>query len=223
MGIFKRLKGIAVADINSAIDKMEDPINMLKQYLRDLEGEIDKAEKALANQLFIEKKYEAIIHEAEAVIAKRARQAQLAVDQNEEEIAKLALQDKISQEKKLAKAKEAFDITNKQTIIIYAQVKKLKETYEELKQKQLSLVARANAAQATNQVNQSLATFSPDSAVKGFSRMEEQILNLEAKASASQSFYEMNRTKEMMNLDKALQDEVQLELEKLKQAKPTID
>lgn len=88
-----------------------------------------------------------------------------------------------------------------------------------LKHKQLSLVARANAAKATNQVNQSLATFSPDSAVKGFARMEKQILNLEARASASQSFHESNHSKETMYLDKALRDEVELELEKLKQAK----
>ncbi|NMD70491.1 PspA/IM30 family protein [Bacillus sp. DNRA2] len=89
MGIFKRIKGIALADINNAIDKMEDPVSMLKQYLRDLEGEIEKAEQALSSQLFIEKKYELLIAESESVIEKRTRQAQLAVTRNEEEIAKL--------------------------------------------------------------------------------------------------------------------------------------
>ncbi|WP_318509450.1 PspA/IM30 family protein [Bacillus sp. T3] len=87
--------------------------------------------------------------------------------------------------------------------------------------KKLALIARANVAEVTNQVNGSLASFSPESAVKGFARMEEQILNLEAKASASQSFYEMNLSKEAQYLNKALQDEVQIELEKLKQAKTT--
>ena len=221
MGIFKRIKSIAVADINCAIDKMEDPTTMLKQYLRELEEEIKKGENALANQLFIEKKYEALIAEAQSVIEKRARQAQLAVDQNEEDIAILALQDKIAQEKKLTIAKATYETVKKQTTTVYAQVKKLKETYEELQQKKLALIARANVAEVTNQVNGSLASFSPESAVKGFARMEEQILNLEAKASASQSFYEMNRSKEAQYLNKALQDEVQLELEKLKQSKTT--
>lgn len=123
MGIFKRLKGIALADINSTIDKLEDPISMLKQYLRDLEVEIKKAEKSLSNQLFIEKKYEYIIGEVEEVIIKRTRQAQLAVDQHEDEIAKLALQDKISQEKKLSNVQMAYDSTKKQTTILYGQIK----------------------------------------------------------------------------------------------------
>ena len=219
MGIFKRLKGIALADINSTIDKLEDPISMLKQYLRDLEGEIEKAEKSLSNQLFIEKKYEYIINEAEEVILKRTRQAQLAVDHHEDDIAKLALQDKISQEKKLTNVRVAYDSTKKQTTILYGQIKKLKETYEELQQKKLALISRANAAQATNQVNQTLVSFSPENAVKGFARMEDQILNLEAKASATQSFYEMKRPQESVYLDKVFQDEVQLELDKLKKIK----
>lgn len=219
MGIFKRLKGIALADINSTIDKMEDPVSMLKQYIRDLEVEIEKAEKSLSNQLFIEKKYEYIIKEAEAVIIKRARQAQLAVDQNEDEIAKLALQDKLAQEKKLSSVQVAYEVTRKQTTMLYSQIKKLQETYEELQQKKLALISRVNAAQATNQVNQTLVSFSPENAVKGFARMEDQIMNLEAKASATQSFYEMKRPQEAVYLDKALQDEVQIELDKLKQAK----
>lgn len=68
-------------------------------------------------------------------------------------------------------------------------------------------------------MNQTLVSFSPENAVKGFARMEDQILNLEAKASATQSFYEMKRPQESFYLDKALQDEVQLELDKLKKVK----
>lgn len=220
MGIFKRLKGIALADINSVIDKMEDPISMLNQYLRDLEVEIEKAEKSLANQLFIEKKYKCILTETEGIVSKRARQAQLAVEKNEDEIAKLALQDKITNEKKLATTKEAYETTKKQTTTLYGQVKKLKETYEELQRKKLILISRANAAQASNQVNQTLASFSPENAVRGFARMEDQILNLEAKASAAQSIYEMKRPQEAIYLDKILQEEVQLEFDKLKRTQP---
>lgn len=221
MGIFKRLKGIALADVNHAIDKMEDPIKMLKQYLRDLEVEIEKAENALSNQLFIEKKYEVLIAESEGIIEKRVRQAQLAVDRDEDEIARLALQDKINHEKKLVQTKAAYETIKQQTTSLYAQVKKLQETYDHLQQKKLALIARANAAQATHHVNQTLVSFSPQNAIKGFSRMEEQILNLEAKANAAQTITEMKRPQESIFIDKVLQDEVQKELDLLKQAKPT--
>jgi phage shock protein A len=217
MGIFKRVKGIALADIHSTLDKLEDPVSMLKQYIREMEAEIEKAEQALTNQLFIEKKYEVMLSEVEALIIKRARQAQLAVERNEDEIAKLALQDKIIHEQKHTRLKETYESTKKQTTLLYGQVKKLQDTYEELQQKKLALVSRANAAQATNEVNKALISFSPENAVKGFARMEEQIMHLEAKASANQTFYELKRPQEVTILDQALEQEVQHELDKLKQ------
>lgn len=219
MGIFKRVKGIALADLHSTLDKLEDPVSMLKQYIREMEAEIEKAEQALTNQLFIEKKYEVMLLDTEAQISKRARQAQLAVDRNEDEIAKLALQDKIIHEQKLTRVRETYEATKKQTTLLFAQVKKLQDTYEELQQKKLALISRANAAQATNEVNKALLSFAPENAVKGFTRMEEQILHLEAKASANQTMYELNRPPSTNILNQALEQEIQLELEKLKKEK----
>ncbi|PKG21600.1 PspA/IM30 family protein, partial [Niallia nealsonii] len=54
MGIFKRIKTIAKADINSLLDSMEDPIGMLNEYSREMEQEIGKAQKALSQQIFVE-------------------------------------------------------------------------------------------------------------------------------------------------------------------------
>jgi phage shock protein A len=222
MGIFKRVKGIGLADVHSVLDKLEDPVSMLKQYIREMEAEIEKAKQALSNQLYIEKKYEVMLADTEKLINKRARQAQLAVDRNEDEIAKLALQDKIIHEHKLTKIKETFESTKKQTTLLYEQVKKLQDTYEELQQKKLALIARANAAQATHQVNQALVSFSPDNAVKGFTRMEEQILHLEAKACANQQVYELTRPQSSAYHNQALEQEVEQELAKLKQVHVTI-
>ena len=48
MSIFKRVRDITVASINEILDKVEDPVAMLNQYLRDMESEIQKAEVAVA-------------------------------------------------------------------------------------------------------------------------------------------------------------------------------
>ena len=37
MGIFRRIKNIALADVHSVLDKAEDPLSMIKQYLREME------------------------------------------------------------------------------------------------------------------------------------------------------------------------------------------
>jgi len=63
MGIFKRMKTIAKADINGVLDKMEDPIAMLNEHSREIEQEMVKAQKALARQIFLEKKLSGLILE----------------------------------------------------------------------------------------------------------------------------------------------------------------
>ena len=45
MGILKRIKNIVVADVHQTLDKIENPVSMLKQYLRETEQQITKAEK----------------------------------------------------------------------------------------------------------------------------------------------------------------------------------
>ncbi|MBT2756270.1 PspA/IM30 family protein [Mesobacillus foraminis] len=93
MTIFKRVKSIASADLNSALDKIENPVSMLKQSIRDMESEIQKGEETLTRQLFLEKKLELLIEGTAEVIGKR--------EQQDEELAKIALEDKIKQENKL--------------------------------------------------------------------------------------------------------------------------
>ena len=48
MNIFRRLFRIGSAEANSMVDKLEDPIKMTEQGIRDLKGDLGKALEALA-------------------------------------------------------------------------------------------------------------------------------------------------------------------------------
>ncbi len=216
MGLLKRVKNVVLADLHELVDKFEDPISMTKQYLRDLEEQIEKAQHALAQQFIVERRYEALIQQAEEIVEKRARQAKLAVERNEESIAKMALQEKLAYEKKLSLYKQQYDTLKEKTTYLTEQLKQLKETYEELKVKQLDLIARANAAKAVKQINASLVSFHPDHALKGFARMEERVFALEAEAKASSYLYESHKA---LHSSSQLEEEVEKELAQLKAAR----
>lgn len=94
MGIFRRMKTIVLAEVNEQIDRWEDPVAMTKQYLRELEEQLERGRQALAQQWVAERRYETLIAQAEATIEKRSRQAKLALERNEEAVAKIALRDK---------------------------------------------------------------------------------------------------------------------------------
>lgn len=217
MGIFKRLKTILSADINEALDKMEDPLSMLNQYLRDMEKDMVEAKKALANQLYLENKYKLLVADEEVLVAKRARQAELAVSRNEEEIAKLALQEKILHETKVKSYREQYEITKQQTEKLKEQISLLLEKFQELQYKKLVLVSRAHAAKSISEGQAVLASFQSEHATDGFAKAEEQVRKLEAAAAASTHFYELTHFAEKAVVDNHLQEAVQRELELLKQ------
>ncbi|WP_305454390.1 PspA/IM30 family protein [Bacillus mycoides] len=219
MGILKRIKNIVVADVHQTLDKVEKPVSMLKQYLRETEQQITKAQKALAHQYYLEKKYEALISETDALIAKRTRQAELAVSREEDQMAQLALQEKIVNEKKAELYRQQYEITKEQTATLYEQIDKLQKKYGELQYKELVLVSRLNAAQAIKESNRAIDSFHTESTAKGFARIESYVQKLEAETVASNYFYNLKSPNQQEVLDQNLQEEVQRELEKLKENK----
>lgn len=219
MGILKRIKKIVVADVHQTLDKIENPVSMLKQYLRETEQQIAKAEKALSHQYYLEKKYEALISETDTLIAKRTRQAELAVSREENQMAQLALQEKIVNEKKAELYRQQYEITKEQTATLYEQIDKLQKKYGELQYKELVLVSRLNAAQAIKESNRAIDSFHTESTAKGFARIESYVQKLEAETAASNYFYNLKSPNQQEVLDQNLQEEVQRELEKLKENK----
>ncbi|PDZ04126.1 phage shock protein A [Bacillus cereus] len=219
MGILKRIKSIVVADVHQTLDKIENPVSMLKQYLRETEQQIRKAEKALSHQYYLEKKYEALISETNALIAKRTRQAELAVSREEDHMAQLALQEKIVNEKKAELYRQQYEITKEQTATLYEQIDKLQKKYGELQYKELVLTSRLNAAQAIKESNRAIDSFHTESTAKGFARIESYVQKLEAETAASNYFYNMKSPNQQEVSDQNLQEEVQRELEKLKENK----
>ncbi|WP_138493651.1 PspA/IM30 family protein [Paenibacillus pinistramenti] len=217
MGIFSRVKNIAVADINNLLDKVEDPISMLKQYIRELEDQMDEARQALSHQLFVERKYEALVSDTKAVISKRARQAELAVERGEEQIAQMALRDKLLHESKLQNYLNQQHEVKRQTANLMEDIRHLKEVYEELKVRKDYLISRLNAAQAQSEIHSTLRSFNPDQISRGFARIEEKVWQLEANAGAGNAVNRIYNVPASYGQADMLQAQVLEELEKLKE------
>ncbi|MGG3467590.1 PspA/IM30 family protein [Neobacillus pocheonensis] len=188
MGIFRRIKTITMAEINGLLDGIEDPIAMLNEYSREMEQEIAKGQKALARQIFVEKKQEALISETQTLVDKRTRQAKLAIEKGEEAIAKLAVQEKLTHEKQLAVYQEQYDAVKAQTKILLEKLDELRETFNQLQQKKILLASRANVAQSMKQIQKATVSFQKDTIARGVARAEERILLMEAEVQAGSQF-----------------------------------
>ena len=222
MGIFKRIKTIAKADINGLLDGFEDPIAMLNEYSREMEQEITKGQKALARQIFVEKKTEALISETRILVDKRIRQAKLALEQGDEAMAKLAVQEKLTKENQLQLYVDQLASIKGQTQILIEKLNELKETYNQLQQKKILLASRANVAQSMKQIQKATVSFNTDDIARGVARAEDRILMMEAEVQAGNQF-----STPLAQIDAAYNnfvsdEELNKEIEKLKSEKEKV-
>ncbi len=213
MGILKRIKDITASEVNGWLDQLENPIQMLSHYEREMEEEINKGKQAMSNQIYLEKRQKALIREVEELIAKRVRQAKLAVQQGEEKVASLAIQDKLIQEKKGKLYEEQLQAMRQQTTLLLEKLNELNARYDELKHKRLLLISRANVAQSIQQIQHKVGSLDMNHLGKGLARAEERILMLEAQAEVHHRI--SPNTPSLME-DPSMQEEVERELAKLK-------
>ncbi|WP_410768875.1 PspA/IM30 family protein [Fontibacillus sp. BL9] len=215
MGIFTRIKDIAAADTHRLLDLVEDPVSMAKHYIRQLEEQIDQARLALEKQFAAEQQYDLLVARTGQMIDKRARQAELAVERKEEDIARLAIQEKLSHSKLQQTYLEQREAIRKQTQALREEIGRLMDLHKELSDKLTFLLARSQAAVA---LRATAATTSPADVSKisrGFDRMEQKIMTLESGVLA----YRSTDTRNASPTGWSEQDEVETELAKLKAAK----
>jgi phage shock protein A len=216
MGIFKRLRDLTMASINDLLDKAEDPVKMLNQFLRDMEEDIQDAEAAVAKQIAIEKKFKQQYEEAQEMVAKREEQAMKALEAGNEDLARRALKDKKEHQARAEELKKQYDIAKENADRLRNQLAEMKEEFGKMKNKKDLLVARAEAAKAQKKINQAMSGFGSDNAAKGFDRMADKVAQLEAEAEASNELKSSRRTldDELAQLD--ANDGVEDELAELK-------
>lgn len=198
MSIFKRLRDLTLSNVYALIEKAEDPIKMTDQYIRDMHEDLEDAEKAVAQQIALEKRFKQQYEEQAALVTKREEQANIAAQAKNIDLARRALEEKKSAEQKMNEYKASYDQNKAAADNLRAKLEEMRKQLTEMKNKRETLVARYNAAKAQTEINKAMSGFSSDTATAGLKRMEEKMLAMEARAEASN---------EMAAKDKSLDDE----------------
>ncbi len=221
MGVFKRIKDITKASVNDMLDKVEDPIVMLNQYLRDMEKEIRDAEVTVAKQMADERRMKQRLDEAVRISVQREAQAEAALKNGQEEVARRLLEEKLHYDQKQEEFRQLHASSEAHAAELKDQLHEMKDEFYKLRNKRNELVSRAQMAKARKQMSQVSSMHSIDSsnASLGFQRMEEKIMQLEAEAEVAGVVYRRDPSSTYTNpaeAEKQLKVDAQLEALKAK-------
>jgi phage shock protein A len=184
MGIFDRLSRLIRANVNDLIDNAEDPEKMINQILRDMESAVPQARQQVQEMIAQEKLVEADRNQAQKEALEWGRKAERAVAAGKDDLAREALRRKRDNEQNVQIYSEQLVTQEHVVAKLKDQLRQLEAKYQATLSRRDTLLARHRAAQATEQVAQSLSTFSPLDPSADLERMERRIKSREAKAAA---------------------------------------
>ena len=157
MGVFGRISNMLRAKVNTAIDDMENPVELLDQKIRDMEESLNEAKlssaQILGNVHEIEKKMNAAQADSKDFDSK----VRLAMSKGNEELAKKALEKKLEADKSYASLKNSYEDARVKAEAIKAKLRDLDEEIEETRRYRDEAAARFNNAEASGKVNEILA------------------------------------------------------------------
>jgi len=193
MNIFRRLFRIGKAEANSAIDKMEDPIKMTEQGIRDMKQDLDKSLEALAQvkamAIRANNEKEQYATKAEdyqnkaILILKKAQNGDLDMAEADR-LAKEALIKKEEAGKHVERATGEAEKFKKSVSQLEKNVSDIKSNISKWENELRTLKARVKVADATKNVNKQMAEIDSSSTVSLLERMKEKVIQDEALAEA---------------------------------------
>ena len=214
MGVFSRLSDIVNSNLNSMLDRAEDPEKIVRLIIQEMEDTLvevrSRAARAIADKKEVERKKAEFETRAKEWEAK----AELAIAKGRDDLAKGAIAAK-------RKAEEMAELFDKEFVAIDNSLDKANEDLEKLqaklkeaKAKQRSLQIRHNTATDSVRINRQVYDGRIDEAVERYERYERKIDELEGEAES----YAMGRPKSLSQeiAELEAEDEVNAEFEALK-------
>jgi phage shock protein A len=208
MGFFSRIFKVGQAEAHAVVDKLEDPIKMTEQGIRDLKNDLSQAMTSLAEVKGIairtrrdadnKKKLAADYERKAMLLLQKAQKGEMDMA-DAERLATEALSQKeqnASEAMRLAQEAERHEQMSNQ---LQANVSKIKSSISTYENNLTTLKARSKTAAATKKINQQLAQVDASGTIAMLEKMKAKVEEDESLAMAYG---------EMASVDKSVDDEI---------------
>ena len=182
MGIFTRMRDIVSSNINSMLEKAEDPEKLVKLMIQEMEDTLVEIKASCAGAMAAQKKVARAMEDSEARAEDWADKAKLAVDKGRDDLAREALLTK----RRYAQRAEGLAREFEQCEALVAQYKddimQLEDKLETAREKQRVLVERHIHARYRKRAENGIRKVDTTDAFVRFEKFENRIERMEAEA-----------------------------------------
>lgn len=209
-----RLSRLLRANVNDALDRAEDPEQMLDQMLRDMETNISAARSQVASMIAQEKELDAELREVSELSGEWQTKATRAVEAGKDDLAREALRRKKDNDQSATLYEQQISAQTQTIARMKQQLQALESKHQSTLSQRDTLIARQRRAKSAQKVADTVSTFSPMDPTSDLDRIERKIRGREAQAEATIEMHDDSLDTQFEELD--YDSDVESELEALK-------
>ena len=184
MGIFSRITDIVNSNLNSMLDRAEDPEKMVRLIIQEMEDTLVEVRTTTARAIAERKQVERHQQHAESESADWERKAQVAVDKGRDDLARAALLEKRHAAEKAEHLEIELKVLSETLDKLTADTMALQNKLKDAKSRQKSITIRAKTARTQLGIRRRLSDPNVNDALERFELYERKLDHLEGEVDA---------------------------------------
>ena len=214
MGIFSRFSDIVNSNINSILEKAEDPEKIVRLMIQEMEDTLVEVRSSAARAIADKKELNRKLAAVEAEGGQWQAKAELAITKGRDDLAKAALAEKRRMDESSDVLREQYMAVEEGLDKLNEDIGRLEDKLADAKTRQKALITRHHTASRRLEVRQKIHDYKIEDALVRFEQFERKMENVEGRVEA----YDLGRKKDLDQEFKDLEHEesVEKDFEELK-------
>jgi|SRR5210317_122532 phage shock protein A len=209
MGIFSRFTDIVNSNINSILEKAEDPEKLVRLMIQEMEDTLVEVRSTAARAIADKKELRRKLGTLEREERDWQEKAELAIRKGRDDLARAALQEKARITEGKTSLEAQYNAIDEGLDKLNNDIAKLEEKLADAKNRQKALVMRHQTATRRLKVREKLHDYKIEDALVRFEQFERKMETVEGRVEA----YDLGLKKDLSNQFTSLESEEQVEAE----------